>query len=139
MREEREKAKAALKEGVRVLMRAYTASGNSSGMDWFVAFDRSDGDTRVAGVENKNGDTVIGDCMSDVNNEVSEPDARHVALMDPRFTRMVLDMFRVAIEDIDLVGPGSPVIEQAVRMAEHLAKRWNGGMENEQPQAARDR
>lgn len=125
-----------LRGGISVLMHAYGGSGSSSGMDWFVVVEHLEDDTRVVGVENTRGDMVMGDCMSDVNNEVTEADAKHIALMDPRFTQMTIDMFRLAIGELELLGPCSPVVDHAVDMARHLKKRWDGGMENGAAQAA---
>lgn len=128
----KEAAKATLKEGVRVLMRAYTASGNVSGMDWSVAREHSEGDMHVVGVEGEDGSLIAGD-------EVASAIAKHVALMDPRFMRMVLDMFRLASEEIDFLGPRSPVVDHAIRMADHLGRKWNEEVGNGQSQAARNR
>ena len=132
MDDRREVARATLREGVRVLMRAYTGSGNASGMDWTVAREHLEGDMQVVGVEGEDGSLVVG-------GEVASANAKHVALMDPRFMRMVLDMFRLASEEIDFLGPRSPVVDHAIGMAGHLSRKWNEGMCSGQPQTARDR
>lgn len=121
---DKDSAKLALREGVRVIMRAHTGSANSSRTEWFVAGEVLEEDTRIVGVVDDQGSMVMGDCMSDVNNEVTEAHARHVALMDPRFMWMILELFRRAIEEIDLIGLHSPVVQDAVAMARHLGKKW---------------
>lgn len=129
--------KAELKEARRILMRAYIASGNASGMDWFVATERTEDDARVVGVMNGRGDMVMGDCMSDVNNEVTTADAQLIALFDPRFARMMIDMFQTAMDQTDLLGWADHFVLHATRMARHINEKWNGGVKDAGTQAAR--
>ena len=123
----------------KILTRLYTVSGNDSGMDWQLAVEESEDDRRVVGVMNERGDMVMGDCMSNVNNEVTVADAQLIALMDPRFVRMVIDLFNSALEEIDRYGAFEHLVIHARRMAQKIVKQWEGGVNNEQPEAARGR
>jgi len=135
--EETEAARADIKAARKILMRLYTVSGNVSGMDWQLAVEEAEDDRRVVGVMNERGDMVMGDCMSDPNNEVTVTDAQLIALMDPRFARMVIDLFNAALEEIDRFGAFEYLAIHARRMAQKIVKQWEGGVNNEPSQATR--
>lgn len=129
--EEAEAAKADIKAARKILMRLYTVSGNESGMDWQLAVEEAEDDRRVVGVMNERGDMVMGDCMSDPNNEVTVADAQLIALMDPRFVRMVIELFNLALDEIDHFSAFERVVLHARRMAQKIVKQWEGGVRNE--------
>lgn len=120
-----------IKAARKILMRLYTVSGNNSGMDWQLAIERAEDDRRVVGVMNERGDMVMGDCMSDSNNEVAVADAQLIALMDPRFVRMVIDLFDLALEEINRYGAFEHLVIHARRMAQKIVKQWEEGVKNE--------
>lgn len=120
-----------IKAARKILMRLYTVSGNNSGMDWQLAIERAEDDRRVVGVMNERGDMVMGDCMSDSNNEVTVVDAQLIALMDPRFVRMVIDLFDLALGEIDRYSAFEHLVIHARRMAQKIVKQWEEGVKNE--------
>jgi|EndMetStandDraft_3_1072993.scaffolds.fasta_scaffold116921_3 hypothetical protein len=123
-----EAARNEIRAARKILMRLYTVSGNDSGMDWQLAVEEAEDDRRVVGVMNERGDMVMGDCMSDPNNEVTLADAQLIALMDPRFVRMVIDLFNAALEEIDRYGAFEHLVIHARRMAQKIVKQWEGGV-----------
>jgi hypothetical protein len=123
-----EAARNEIRAARKILMRLYTVSGNDSGMDWQLAVEEAEDDRRVVGVMNERGDMVMGDCMSDPNNEVTLADAQLIALMDPRFVRMVIDLFNAALEEIDRYGAFEHFVIHARRMAQKIVKQWEGGV-----------
>jgi hypothetical protein len=123
-----EAARNEIRAARKILMRLYTVSGNDSGMDWQLAVEEAEDDRRVVGVMNERGDMVMGDCMSDPNNEVTLADAQLIALMDPRFVRMVIDLFNAALEEIDRYGAFEYLVIHARRMAQKIVKQWEGGV-----------
>ncbi|WGV35743.1 hypothetical protein SEA_FRANKENWEENIE_50 [Streptomyces phage Frankenweenie] len=123
-----EAARNEIRAARKILMRLYTVSGNDSGMDWQLAVEEAEDDRRVVGVMNERGDMVMGDCMSDPNNEVTLTDAQLIALMDPRFVRMVIDLFNAALEEIDRYGAFEYLVIHARRMAQKIVKQWEGGV-----------
>jgi len=127
-----EAARSDIRAARKILMRLYTVSGNNSGMDWQLAVEKAEDDRRVVGVMSERGDMVMGDCMSDPNNEVTVADAQLIALMDPRFARMVIDLFNSALEEIDRYGAFEHLVIHARRMAQKIVKQWEGGVSNEQ-------
>lgn len=120
-----------IKAARKILMRLYTVSGNNSGMDWQLAIEEAEDDRRVVGVMNERGDMVMGDCMSDPSNEVAVADAQLIALMDPRFVRMVIDLFDLALEEINRYGAFEHLVIHARRMAQKIVKQWEEGVKNE--------
>lgn len=126
-----EAARSDIKAARKILMRLYTVSGNNSGMDWQLAIEEAEDDRRVVGVMNEHGDMVMGDCMSDPNNEVAVADAQLIALMDPRFVRMVIDLFDLALEEIGRYGAFEYLVIHARRMAQKIVKQWEEGVKNE--------
>lgn len=75
---------------------------------------------RIVGVEDNTGTMVMGDCMSDVNNEVTVADARFVAMFDPAILLAFRELFDLARrEDV-----GSPFFLPAYRLAEKINKKW---------------
>lgn len=131
-----EAARADIRAARKILMRLYTASGNSSGMDWQLAVEEAEDDRNVVGVMNERGDMVMGECMADSNNEVMVADAQLIALMDPRFVRMVIDLFNSALEEVDRYGAFEHLVIHARRMAQKIVKQWEGGVNNEPAKAA---
>jgi hypothetical protein len=123
-----EAARNEIRAARKILMRLYTVSGNDSGMDWQLAVEEAEDDRRVVGVMNERGDMVMGDCMSDPNNEVTLADAQLIALLDPRFVRMVIDLFNAALEEIDRYGAFEHLVIHARRMAQKIVKQWEGGV-----------
>jgi hypothetical protein len=123
-----EAARNEIRAARKILMRLYTVSGNDSGMDWQLAVEEAEDDRRAVGVMNERGDMVMGDCMSDPNNEVTLADAQLIALMDPRFVRMVIDLFNAALEEIDRYGAFEHLVIHARRMAQKIVKQWEGGV-----------
>lgn len=120
-----------IKAARKILMRLYTVSGSNSGMDWQLAIEEAEDDRRVVGVMNERGDMVMGDCMSDPSNEVAVADAQLIALMDPRFVRMVIDLFDLALEEINRYGAFEHLVIHARRMAQKIVKQWEEGVKNE--------
>lgn len=129
-------ARTEIRAARKILMKVYTASGNSSGMDWQLAIEEAEDDRHVMGVMNERGDMVMGECMADSNNEVMVADAQLIALMDPRFVRMVIDLFNSALEEIDRYGALEHFVIHARRMAQKIVKQWEGGVNNEPAKAA---
>lgn len=134
-----ETARNEIRAARKILMRLYTVSGNDSGMDWRLAVEETEDDRHVVGVMNERGDMVMGDCMSNPNNEVTVADAQLIALMDPRFVRMIIDLFNSALEEIDRYGAFEHLVIHARRMAQKIVKQWEGGVNNEPGKTAEDR
>jgi len=92
----------------------------ASGTDWTLAL--TDGGPEdgpgITGVMNEKQDLVMGDCMADVNNEVSDVDARYVAMMDPGFGALVVGLLLGAAEDAAFQW-------EVPRTFLHLARRIN--------------
>jgi hypothetical protein len=128
---EAEAARSEIRAARKILMRLYTVSGNNSGMDWQLAVEETEDDRRVVGVMNERGDMVMGDCMSDPSNEVAVADAQLIALMDPRFVRMVIDLFDLALGEIDRYSAFEHLVIHARRMARKVVKQWEEGVKNE--------
>lgn len=128
---EAEAARSEIRAARKILMRLYTVSGNNSGMDWQLAVEETEDDRRVVGVMNERGNMVMGDCMSDPNNEVTVADAQLIALMDPRFVRMVIDLFNSALEEIDRFSAFEHFVIHARAMAQKIVKQWEEGVKNE--------
>ena len=76
----------AVREEIRVSGRRISdAIHQTSSRSWELAIETvgDEQERRVVGVQSFGGTMVMGDCMSDVNNEVTVGDARFVTLMGP--------------------------------------------------------
>lgn len=94
----------------------------TDGGSWRLAIETlgDEQERRVVGIEDSTGTMVMGDCMSDVNNEVTVADARFVAMFDP----VILSAFRELFDLARREDVGSPFFLPAYRLAEKINKKW---------------
>lgn len=73
------------KEMLLARKRILLGVGMAEGRDWRLAIEKvgDEQERHVVGVEDSRGSMVMGDCMSDPNNEVTVGDARFIAMFDP--------------------------------------------------------
>jgi hypothetical protein len=95
----------------------------ASGKHWRLAVELTgdEQEPRVVGVEDSSGVMVMGDCMSDVNNEVTVGDARFVAMMDAS----MVDGFRMLMNFSASLEVDSPLISMAYSVAVMINKKWD--------------
>lgn len=98
----------------------------ASGQDWSVATEKLSDDGRVIGVANERDETVMGDCMPDVNNEVAEEDAKLISAMDPGTALLLADWLHVAGVRSDAASWPNDSIGGALKIARRINAKFRG-------------
>lgn len=112
-----------VREEIRLASRRLgTAIQQASGRGWRPAVETVgvEREHRVVGVESSDGTMVMGDCMSDVNNEVTTGDVRFVSLMDPGMAFYFSDLLDKGA-DLTVDSPLFPAIHLA---AMTINEKW---------------
>lgn len=94
----------------------------TSSRSWRLAVEQvgDEQERRIVGVESTGGTMVMGDCMSDVNNEVAIGDAEYIAVLDPDVA-----FYLCALLDGAADAPkGSPIFATAASVAFEINRKW---------------
>lgn len=94
----------------------------TSSRNWELAIETvgDEQERRVVGVQSYGGDMVMGDCMSNVNNEVTVGDARFVTLMGPG-TAFYFSALLEKGADLAIDSPLFPIVHTA---ALEINRKW---------------
>jgi hypothetical protein len=95
----------------------------TSSRSWRLAIERvgDEQERRIVGVESPNGTMVMGDCMSDVNNEVAIGDAEYITVLDPDVAFYLCAVLEGAA---DSAPNGSPLLANASAAAFEINRKW---------------
>ena len=113
-----------VREEIRLASRRLSdAIYQTSGRGWRLAIETvgDEQERRVVGVESSSGTMVMGDCMSDVNNEVTTGDARFIALVDPS----TAFYFSALLEKGADLATDSPLFPVVHTVALEINKKWD--------------
>jgi hypothetical protein len=103
--------------------RLSAAIGATSGDGWRLAIELAgdEQEPRVVGVEDSSGTMVMGDCMSDVNNEVAVGDARFIAMLEGAVANGLRDILKLSRD----LKEDSPIFLTAYLTACALNTKWD--------------
>jgi hypothetical protein len=112
-----------VREEIRLASRRLSdAIYQTSGRGWRLAIETTgdEQERRVVGVESSGGTMVMGDCMSDVNNEVTTGDARFIALVDPSVAFYFSDLLEKGAD----LATDSPLFPAVHTVALEINRKW---------------